>query len=107
MSTVINEGVKMRCKAVTHIFKTVVGLLVEIITCIAKPKGPLEEYPSISKPLITVNYNSPFIPSSLLRSFFFRSTLITNGRIHHRRGLGLITVESEVINSYSLCVKII
>ena len=39
MSTVMNEGVKMRCKAVTANLFTVVGLLVEISTAIEKPKS--------------------------------------------------------------------
>ena len=47
MSTVIDEGVKMRCKAVMSNCFTLVGLLVEPSTDIAKPKDSLEDYPSI------------------------------------------------------------
>ena len=47
MSTVMNEGVKMRCEAVTADFFTVVGLLVEPSTAIAKTKDYLEAYTSI------------------------------------------------------------
>ena len=47
MSTVMNEGVEIRCKAVmTQVF-TVVGLLVELGTAIAKPMGYLKASPSI------------------------------------------------------------
>ena len=48
MSTVMNEGVKIVCKSVmTQVF-TVVGLLVELGTYIAKSKGSLESYPYTS-----------------------------------------------------------
>ena len=48
MSTVMNKGVEIRCKAVTtHVF-TVVGLLVELGTPVAKSKGYLRAYPSIT-----------------------------------------------------------
>ena len=43
----MNEGVKMRRKAATTNFSTVVGLLVEISTAIAKPKGYIDAPTSI------------------------------------------------------------
>ena len=45
MSTFMNEGVKIRCKAITANFFTVVGLLVEPSTAIEK-NGYLDESPS-------------------------------------------------------------
>ena len=47
MSTVMNEGVDMSCKAVMDNFFTVVYLLVGPSTGIVKPKGYLELSPSI------------------------------------------------------------
>ena len=47
VSTVMKEGVEIRCKAVTEKI-TVVGLLVESIKAIEKSKGFLEEYSFIS-----------------------------------------------------------
>ena len=47
MSTVMNEGVDIRCKAVTNQVFAVVGLIVELGTAIVKLMGSLEAYPSI------------------------------------------------------------
>ena len=47
MSTVMNEGVEIHCKAVTTQVFTVVGLLVELGTAVAKSKGSLEASPPI------------------------------------------------------------
>ena len=47
MSRVINEGVDIRCKAVTNQVFAVVGLIVELGTAIVKLMGSLEAYPSI------------------------------------------------------------
>ena len=44
MSRETNKGVMMLCKAITANFLTVVGLIVENRTVIAKPKGYLEAY---------------------------------------------------------------
>ena len=75
MSTVMNEGVKICCKSVTTQVFTVVGLLVELCTAIAKPKGSLEASPSIRQPSVTITSNSPVIYPFLFSSFFFSSTL--------------------------------
>ena len=48
MSTVMNEGVKTSFTAVTSQEFTVVGIIVEPSTAIAKPKGSLDVSPSIS-----------------------------------------------------------
>ena len=47
MSTVMNEGAEIHCKAVTTQVFTVVGLLIELGTAIVKSKGSLGESPSI------------------------------------------------------------
>ena len=47
MSTMMDYGVKMRCKAVTVNLFTVEDLFVEPINIITKPKGFLESYISI------------------------------------------------------------
>ena len=104
MSTAINKGIKMRCKSVTANFFTVVGLLVENITAIAKPKGYLEAFLSIGQPLITVTYSSPVITPSLPSSFFFSSMLRSNSKIHRSIGLQWSNVESYVVNITDLCV---
>ena len=47
MSTEMNNGVKIHCKAVmTQVF-TVVGLIIELGKEFEKPKGSLESPPSI------------------------------------------------------------
>ena len=43
MSMVMNEGVNICCKSVTTQVYTVIGLLVELVTYIAKAKGYIEE----------------------------------------------------------------
>ena len=45
-----NKGVMMRCKTITAKLLTVVRLLVEPITPLAKPKASLEESLSIRQP---------------------------------------------------------
>ena len=47
MSSVMNKGVKMRCKAVMNNIFIVLDLIVEPSTVIVKPNGYLEAYPSI------------------------------------------------------------
>ena len=54
MSTVMNEGAKMRYKEFTTKFLTVVGLLVEPIKAIAIPNCFLEVYLSIIQTPIAV-----------------------------------------------------
>ena len=54
MPMVMKEGVNMRYKVVTVKIFTVVGLLVEPSTDIAKPKGSLHSYISYLQPLFTV-----------------------------------------------------
>ena len=70
ISRVMNEGVMMRCKAVTANLLTVVGLIVYSSAAISKPKVYLEAYLSIMQPPITVTSSSPVISTSL-SSFFF------------------------------------
>ena len=72
MSRVINKGVVMRCKAVTVDLLTVVGLLVEPIATISKPRIYLEEFISIRQHPITVTSSSMVITPSLSRSFFLQ-----------------------------------
>ena len=86
MSTVMNEGVNMIFRAARARNSTVVGLLVEPITSISKPKGYLESYPFIRQPYIAVTSSSPVIPPSLVSSLFLSSMLKTKGRIHQSRG---------------------
>ena len=45
-----NEGVMILCKTITANLLTIVGLLVEPITSLAKPKASLEASLSIRKP---------------------------------------------------------
>ena len=75
MSTLMNEGVDIRCKLVTTQVFTVVGLLVELGKAIAKPKCSIEAYPSIRQMSVTVTSGSPVIYYSLFSSSFFSSTL--------------------------------
>ena len=103
MSTVMNEGFKISCKAVMTQLFTVLGILVELSKTIAKPKGYLEASPSIRQPYITVTSNSPVIYSSLFSYFFFSSILWTNIRYLQSRVLRWIHFESEVIKSADLC----
>ena len=73
MSRVKNEGVMMSYKEVTAKFLSVVCLVVEPSTPIAKPKGSIEAYIYIIKPLIAVKYNNPRMPPSFPSSLFFSS----------------------------------
>ena len=57
-SRVTNKGIIMCCKSSTFNLLTVVGLLVEPITSVAKPKGYLEAYLSIIQPHITVTFSN-------------------------------------------------
>ena len=73
----MNEVVEMHFKSFMTNFFTVVGLLVEISTSIAKPKGYFEAYPYTSQPPITVTSKSP---SFILRYLFFGIIMRTNSR---------------------------
>ena len=84
-------------------FFTLLGLQVELIISIVKPKGSIEGSTSMRKYSITVTSNSPVIYYSLLRSLFFRSMLRTNSRYCHNISWWWSTVDVEVINSASLC----
>ena len=75
MSTLMNEGVEIHCKSVTAQVFTVVGLIVEIGTAIAKSRGFLEANHSIRLSSVTVTSTSPVIYYSLFSSFFLLSTL--------------------------------
>ena len=86
MSGVKNKGVVMCYKAVTDKFLTILGLLVEPIASIEKPKGYTEAYISIRQPKITLTSSNPIISPSLSILFFFISMLISNSRIHRSIG---------------------
>ena len=104
MSTVINEGVEMCCKAVTPNLFTAVGFLIEPSTSITKPKDYLEVCLSIMQPPIALTSSSPVIPPSLPSSFFFSIMLRSNSRIHQSIGWQWSSVESYIGNIYYLCV---
>ena len=73
MSTVVNEGVKIRFNTFINQVFTVLLLCVELIAAIKKPKGFIEVYLSVSQPSIIVNSESPVICSSLFSSLLFIS----------------------------------
>ena len=70
---VMNEVVKVYCKAVTTQVFTVVSLLVELGTSIAKSKDYIDAYPSIRQPSVTVPSNSPVVYPPLFASLRFIS----------------------------------
>ena len=82
MSREKNEGFMMHCKSVMNNFLTVLGLIVEPSTEIAKPKGSIQESLSIRKHPIGVTSSNNVISPSLSSFFFFRSRLISNSRRH-------------------------
>ena len=102
ISTVMNDEVKTHCRSVTDNIFTVVVLLLEISTSIAKPKVYLEAYPAIRQPSVTVTSNSPVIYSSLFRSLFFNIMMKTNVRFLQSRRWKWSTVDSEVRNIAAL-----
>ena len=70
MSTVLNKGFKVQCKAVTSNFFTVISILFEPSTAIAKPKSYLEAYISTIQPPIKIPLTAlVLLPPSLATSF--------------------------------------
>ena len=98
-----NEGVMMHCKTITADFLTIVGLLVEPITPIAKTKDSPEAYISISKPPWTVTYIKPVIYPYLCSFLSFRSMLRSNGRSHRSMWYWWSIFESYVISCDGPC----
>ena len=103
MSRETNEGVMMHCKSITANLLTIVGLLVENITSLAKPKASLEASLSIRKPPLTLTYSKPVISPSLSSLISFRSILRYNSRSPRSIGYWWSTVESYVGNSSGHC----
>ena len=89
MSTVMNEGVNMRCKLVTYQVFTVVDLLVEISTSTEITKGYFEAYPSIRKLYVTVTSNSPVISSTSLYHYFSAVNFSITYKMYVNMGLFL------------------
>ena len=82
MSMVMEEGVVMHCKSVMSNLLTVLVLLFEPSTDIAKPKFYLEAYLYIRQPPITVTSRNPVISHSLYSFFFFSIMMRYNSRSH-------------------------
>ena len=78
MSRETNKGVVMRFKTITMNLSTIVHLIVEPITFLAKPKASLEEYISIRQLPWTVTSSKPVISPSLFSFFFFGNMLRSN-----------------------------
>ena len=96
MTRETNEGVIMRFKTITTNLSTIVHLLVEPITSLAKPKASLETSISIRQLPWTVTSSKPVISPFLFCYFFFGNMLRSN-----RYSWG--NVESHVGNSADLC----
>ena len=92
----MNKGVVMRLKTITTNLLTIVHLLVETITSLAKPKASLEESVSIRKIPWTVTSSKPVISPSLF-SFLFFGNMMRSNRYWWS------TVESHVGNSADRC----
>ena len=92
----MNEGVMMSFKTITTNLSTIVHLLVEPITSIAKPKASKEAYISIMQLPLIVTSSKPVISPSLFSFFFFGNMLISNRYLWG-------TVESHVGNSANCC----
>ena len=93
----------MRWKTITANLLKIVGLLVEPIISLEKPKDYLEASFPIRKSLWTVTYSKPVISTSLYNFSSFSSILRSNSRSHQSIGYWRITVESYVINSDGRC----
>ena len=93
----------MRCKTITSNLLTVVGLLVEPSTPIAKPKASIKAYLSIRPPPWTVTSSKPVIYPSLSCFFSLSSMLRSNSRSHRSIWYWWSTVESYVENSDNHC----
>ena len=76
MSRKTNERVMMRYKTNTANLLTILGLLVEHVTSLAKPKASIEAYIAIRKTYYIVTSIKPVIYPSVSRLFSFRSMLI-------------------------------
>ena len=99
----MNKGFMILCKTITANLLEILGLLVEPSTSISKPKGCLEAFLPIGKPLWTLTYKYPMIYSSLSSFFSFSSMLISNSISHPSIGCWWSTVESYVRNSAGRC----
>ena len=78
MSRETNEEVVIYFKTVTMNLFTIVQLIFETITSLAKPKASLEAYFSISQLPCTVNSSKPVISPSLFSFFFFGNMIRSN-----------------------------
>ena len=78
MSRETNEGSMMCCKTIKANVLTIVRLLVEPITSLAKPKAYLESYISIMQTLWTVTSINHVIYPSFSSFFSFWNMLISN-----------------------------
>ena len=78
MSREANKGVIMCFKTITTNLSTIVHLLVEPITSLAKPKASLEASISIRQLPWTVTSSKPVIYSSLFSFFFFGNIMRSN-----------------------------
>ena len=96
MSRETNKGVILHFKTITTNLSTILHLLVEPITSLAKPKASMEAYIAIRKLPWTLTYSKPVISPSLFSFFFFGNILISN-----RYWWG--TIESHAGNSADSC----
>ena len=77
-----NEGVMILCKTITANLLTIVGLLVEPITSLEKPKGFIWGSLFNKQHPITLTSKYTVISSSLSSFLFLSSILISNSRNH-------------------------
>ena len=103
MSRETHKVVMMRSKIITANLLKIVGLLVEHITSIAKPKASLERYLSLKKTPWKVSSSKPVISPSLSSFFSFGSMLRSNSISNWSIGYWWSTVESYVGNSSGHC----
>ena len=92
MSREKNKGVMIHLKTITTNLSTIVHILVEPITSLAKTKASPEVYFSIRQLTWAVTYSKPVVSPSLFSFFFFVNMLISNRYLWG-------TVESHVGNS--------
>ena len=101
VSNVINQGVKMCCKAfTTNFYSSRNSCCTQQRQC--KPNGYLGAHPSIWQPSVTLTSIIPVISSFLFISLSFGNILISNIRFHKSRVRRCRTFEIEVRNSYSM-----
>ena len=79
MSRETNKGFMMCCKKITAKLSTIVHLLVENITSLAKPKAYLEVYNYIRKYTLKVNSSKPVI-SPYLYNFLSLGNILRSNR---------------------------